>query len=130
MAAKYAETLGSLARLNAALAANAEQLPHLEGARLKLAQVVTQALEVSKHQGALKASKQELSKELNRLTVEGARLATGVRILLKEHYGIRAEKLAEFGLQPFRGRKTPPQSPEPTGAPTPAGPTPTTPPTT
>ena len=24
--------------------------------------------------------------------------------LLKEHYGIRAEKLAEFNLQPFRGR--------------------------
>jgi hypothetical protein len=25
---------------------------------------------------------------------------------VKQHYGIRSEKLAEFGLQPFRGRKT------------------------
>jgi len=27
-----------------------------------------------------------------------------LRTALKQHYGIRAEKLAEFGMQPFRGR--------------------------
>ena len=26
------------------------------------------------------------------------------RLAIKQHYGIRSEKLAEFGLQPFRGR--------------------------
>jgi len=35
--------------------------------------------------------------------------------LLEEHYGLRSEKLAQFGLQPFRGlvRKAKPTSPEP-----------------
>jgi hypothetical protein len=28
-----------------------------------------------------------------------------LRKLLTENYGVRSEKLAEFGLQPFRGRK-------------------------
>ena len=36
--------------------------------------------------------------------MEGQRVANAVRSLLKEPYGLRAEKLAEFGLQPFRGR--------------------------
>lgn len=36
---------------------------------------------------------------------EGQRLASVVRSAVKEHYGVREEKLAEFGMQPFRGRK-------------------------
>jgi len=40
-------------------------------------------------------------------------MATGVSRLLMENYGLRAEKLAEFGLQPFRGRKVKGASPEP-----------------
>ena len=33
-------------------------------------------------------------------------MATGVRRLVTENYGLRSEKLAEFGIQPFRGRKS------------------------
>jgi hypothetical protein len=47
----------------------------------------------------------------------GRRLASGMPKLLQEHYGIRSEKLAELGLQPFRGRK--PQTPK---SPTPSEP--------
>ncbi len=32
------------------------------------------------------------------------RLANVLRLAVKHHYGIRSEKLAHFGLQPFRGR--------------------------
>lgn len=45
------------------------------------------------------------SKRLKVLIDEGQRLATGLRKLLTENYGVRSEKLAEFGMQPFRGRK-------------------------
>ena len=38
------------------------------------------------------------------LANDAQRLASGVRVMLKEHYGIRDEKLTAFGLQPFRGR--------------------------
>jgi hypothetical protein len=125
----YAGSLGDLTRFAAALDANAVELPHLEGPRGRLAQLLTLALDVAKQQAALKAGKQELSKELKRLTTESERMATGIRNLLKEHYGIRSEKLAEFGMQPFRGRprNDGPEIPEPTEVPAPAGPSPTEP---
>jgi len=127
--ATYSGSLGDLTRFSAALSANAADLPHLEGARVRLADMLTQALEVAKQQAAQKASKQELSKEVRRLTIESERLAHGIRSLLKEHYGIRSEKLAEFGMQPFRGRprKGGPETPEPVGVPAPTGPSPNTP---
>jgi len=79
---------------------------------------VTEALEVSKEQAALIASKQEASKRLGKLLTEGQRVATGVGKLLKEHYGLDSEKLAEFGLQPFRGRA---RKAKPVTPPSPAG---------
>ena len=53
------------------------------------------------------------------MVVEGNRLGNALRVMLKEHYGVRAQKLAEFGLQPFRGRsrKATPGSPETPGGP-------------
>ena len=49
------------------------------------------------------------------------------RMAVRDHYGPRSEKLAEFGLQPFRGRKAKAEVPavEPT-APSP-GPSATSP---
>lgn len=115
---KYTAVLGDLQRLSTTMDANREELPQMEPFRLKLAGVVTQALEVSQQQAALKVSKQEMSKQLRRLLNEGQRLATVVRSAVKEHYGIREEKVAEFGVQPFRGRKVK-RSPEAPVSPTP-----------
>src|SRR3954453_13712984 len=81
------------------------------------------ATQLAKAQDMLRASKQEASKQYRLVVVEGQRLANAMRAMIKAHYGIRSEKLAEFGMQPFRGRnrktKTPtPQAPSPA---TPAG---------
>jgi hypothetical protein len=80
---------------------------------------------MGQQQAALTASKQDASKQFRDLIVEGQRLATGMTRFLQQNYGTRSEKLAEFGLQPFRGRKprtaknpVPPTTPTP--APTPA----------
>ncbi|HKV07775.1 MAG TPA: hypothetical protein VJ725_06545 [Thermoanaerobaculia bacterium] len=102
---KYTGIVGDLQRLLGAMEANREELPQMELFRAKLAGILTQAQEATQQQAALKASKQESSKRLQRLLGEGQRLATVVRTAVKEHYGIREEKVAEFGLQPFRGRK-------------------------
>jgi hypothetical protein len=124
--------VGDLQRLLGTLEANAKDLPHLEVPRAKLAARVTRALEINQQQAAFTASKQEASKELKTLVVEGQRLANALRAMLKEHYGIRSEKLAEFGLQPFRGRKakTPAAQVPGTPSPTPQPPVPTPHPTT
>jgi hypothetical protein len=123
---------GKLQRFSAALAANSADLPHLEGSRTQFAALLTQAEEAAKQQAALTAGKQEASKQLRTFLAESERLANVLRLAVVQHYGIRAEKLAEFGLQPFRGRnrkakptptpQKPPASPEPQATPSTAEP--------
>ena len=116
--------LGELGRFSAALEANAADLAHLDGPRLLLAEIVDEARGIAQQQAALRASKQEASRKVKELMVRGQRVASGMRSFLQLNYGIESEKLAEFGLQPFRGRKarTPktPQPPEATTTPLPA----------
>lgn len=114
--------LGELTRLSAALEVNAGELAHLEGTRLRFAALVHEAENTARHQIALAAEKQEESRRLERLLIEGKRLATGLSRLLREYYGIGSEKLVEFGLQPFRGRsrRTPLPPPEVEAVETPA----------
>ncbi|MEA2600001.1 MAG: hypothetical protein QOF89_993 [Acidobacteriota bacterium] len=92
---------------------NAADLPHLEAPRVKLAAQLAQGQEINKQQDALTASKQEASKQFRLVVTEGQRLANAMRAMIKAHYGIRAEKLAEFGLQPFRGRTRKTTTPTP-----------------
>jgi hypothetical protein len=112
--------LGGLQRFRDALMSNREALPHLDGSFTQFDARVTGALELANRQGALTAEKQEVSKQLTDALEEAERLATVLRLAIKQHFGIRAEKLAEFDLQPFRGRKktaafpTPQAKPEPT----------------
>jgi len=123
----YAGLLGSTTALTAALAANAADLPHLELTRTKLEQLLAETAANVKQQKAVSATKQDLSKKLRKQITEGQRLTTALQKLLKEHYGLDSEKLVEFGMQPFRGRKTkvvPPavevKTPPVTATPTPA----------
>lgn len=96
------------------LAANAADLAHLETPRGKLEAFLRRAREITLRQAVLTAERQELSKEMKGIIGEGQRLSALLRAAVKEHYGPRSEKLSEFGLQPFRGRKPKPQSePEP-----------------
>jgi hypothetical protein len=97
--------VGDWLRLGEVMEANAAELSHLETLRLRFAEMTLDVRELFKEQAALKATKQDVSKRLDALLREGDRLATLLRQALRQHYGIRSEKLAEFGLQPFRGRK-------------------------
>lgn len=97
--------LGEWQRLLAALQVNQGDLPHLETQRTQLETMVGQAEDLFQSQAALSASKQEASQQLATLVSECQRLATVLRYSLKQYYGPTAEKLVEFGIQPFRGRK-------------------------
>jgi hypothetical protein len=119
----YSGMLGGLARLTTAMAANSADLPHLDGVRTRLEKLLADAQEAAKQQAALVASKQEATLRLRTLLAEGQRVATGAQKMLQENYGLRAEKLAEFGLQPFRGRKLKaktPEAPAPSPVPSPS----------
>lgn len=114
----YTGIVGDWQKLHELLTANSAEIPQVEPFRAKLGTMLTQALDITKRQATLKAEKQEMSKQLRKLAADGQRLANALRTLLKEHYGIRDEKLAAYGLQPFRGRK-PKESPEEPETPTP-----------
>lgn len=111
----YAGKLGDWQRLLEPLLANTAELGYLEVPRNQLAALIDQVSDLRRDQQARQAAKQILSQELKEKVTEAERVATLLRQALKVHYGIRSEKLAEFGVQPFRGRKTA-ASPELPGA--------------
>ena len=107
---------GNWQRLNVTMQANSADLPHLETSRARLETLLSQGMDLTKEQLAFRASKQEKSQQFQAVMDEGTRLATFLCAAIKQHYGPTSEKLAEFGLQPFRGRKPKP-APEPESAP-------------
>jgi 2C-methyl-D-erythritol 2,4-cyclodiphosphate synthase len=123
----YTGMVGDWQTLHELLTANSAEIPQVEPFRTKLGAMLAQAMDITRRQAGLKAEKQEMSKQLRKLAGDGQRLASAVRILLKEHYGIRDEKLSAYGLQPFRGRPRKavpaPQETEPATPPTPQHPT-------
>lgn len=113
--------MGKLQRLAARLNSNREELQHLEASRLRFEGLIAQITEAADRQAFHTAGKQEASQQFQAALVEGERLATVLQLAVKQHYGIRSEKLADLGLKPFRGRPRKPTSeekPKP-GAPTP-----------
>jgi hypothetical protein len=123
-------TLGSLQQLSAALAANSASLTNLEAQRQQFEDMVAATLEAFTRQSHLTAEKQEASQTLKTLLTEASRHATVLRLAVKAHYGIRSEKLVEFGLKPLRSRKPaetakPGPDPNPDPDPDPVDPGPT-----
>jgi len=125
----FDEMVGGWKRLHGLIEANKAELPQLEPFLAKLGTLLDQAHEVASRQNAMRAAKQEASKEVQKLSAQGNRLTALLRAALKEHYGITEEKLTEFDLQPFRGRapkkkKDPGQPQPPTTSPPVAAETP------
>ena len=126
----YKGKIESWDSLQERLTANAADLAHLEGLQKRLDDVTEQARQMAAAQAAQRAAKQSASRTLKSTVIEGERLANLLRSAVKQHYGIRSEKLAEFGLRPFRGRnrtakapeeqKPQPQTPAPPATPPPA----------
>ena len=99
-----------------ALEANIDELGHLLTGRDKLQDIETRAQLAFRTQSAAAATKQEASKEVNILVAEGRSVMAYLNAGLRDHYGKDNEKLAEFGIPPFRGRRKavapPPPLPE------------------
>lgn len=105
MPPKKGTTLETWQRLLPPLAANSADMPHAETLCAKLERIRSRAQEIVRRQAALAAERQELTREFDKLRDEGNRTAAQLRKVVTEHYGPRSEKLIEFGIQPFRGRK-------------------------
>lgn len=118
---RYADHLKEWEDFSTSLVPSATEAPQIEIQRASLQKMLEQAKDLTTQQALFQSQKQEVSSQLGTLMQEGKRLATVLRATVKQHYGIRNEKLVQFGIQPFRGKKvkaTPADgSPEPTPAP-------------
>jgi hypothetical protein len=116
----YSGILGEWQRLLDAMSANTTDLPHLEMARSLFLDQMSQTQALLRRQAALVAEKQQSTQDLREKITDGQRMATMLRQGIKQHFGIRSEKLAEFGLTPFRGRtgRKKPENPDPPPPPT------------
>jgi hypothetical protein len=115
--------------LLASMEANAQDFPQLETYRAQLKTMLDNARAASAQQAAMDATKQEATKNLQAMLVQGRKLATFLRGGVKQRYGDKSEKLVEFGLAPVRpkakatGEQKPPATPPPVTPPTPHPPT-------
>jgi hypothetical protein len=115
----YADHIKEWEELSASLAAIASELPHLDPQRTALERFLEEARALTLQQANFQAGKQKTSVQLRQVMSGGMKVATALRVNLKQIYGNRSEDLVKFGIQPFRGRKAKP-APEPTPAPVPA----------
>jgi hypothetical protein len=116
---RYADHVKEWEELTASLAAAAAELPQLDLQRAALEAFLAQARDLTLQQAAFQASKQKISVQLRTVMTEGMKVATALRVNLKQIFGNRSEDLVKFGIQPFRSRSrkvTP--APEPVPAPT------------
>lgn len=119
---RYAEHLKEWETTQAAVTANAAELPQLEIGRVKLDGLLAEFRDLLAQQAVHKANKQQVSRRLRSVVSRGSKVTAMMRAVLKEHYGITNEKLAEFGMQPFRARPRKTESkpePKPTEPPSP-----------
>src|SRR5258706_14628331 len=102
------------------IVANAPDLPQTEIPRAALEKLTDELRKLVVEQKLFQRQKQETSKRMAEIHAEGGRLVTLLKGLVKQHYGIRNEKLSELGVKPFRGRrKAAAAAPPPTTEPTP-----------
>ena len=87
-----------------AIAANASDLPQAEIARTGLEKLTDELRKLGVEQKLFMRQKQETSQRIAEIHSEGTKLVTVLRVLVKQHYGNRSEKLVELGVKPFRGR--------------------------
>ena len=104
MPSTYADSLKRWQRRVRAVTENIEEVTHLQSKRDKLQGIHDSTLEVLREQAEARALKQEASRNLEALVAEGNKVDTFLCVGLREHYGNRSEKLAEFDIQPFRSK--------------------------
>ena len=101
---RYAVILQKLELRSKALAANLKDIRHLADPLAKLDGMLKLLRQLLAEQSRLTARRQEISRRIEDLAINAQKLLTFVDVGVREHYGNRSEKLAEYGLQPFRSK--------------------------
>jgi hypothetical protein len=116
----YGDTLKEWELITEACTVNEVDLHNLTEQRDQLEALLDQAKAVLAQQAAFTASRQDRSIRLLAMLEDGRKLASFLRAGIKQRYGNRSEKLAEFGVRPLRPRRSSPSTQPPPGPEAPA----------
>ena len=105
MSKDFNNETGEWEHLSTTVAANAADLAFLEGTRTRLVTVTEGARAMRVRRTDLRAQLQQTSRDLEAFMDEGRDLATRIRNGIRTQYGLKAEKLLAFGMQPRRPQK-------------------------
>lgn len=100
----FADFIHDWEQLLAALDSNAGELPDVSAHRQPLEQVLVNAKAISARQDAHRAGLGQATRELEAVMADGRDSANRLRNFLKSHYGVRSDKLTEYGVRPVRKR--------------------------
>ena len=100
----YMNAVNGWDRVDAAVTARAEEVPQLEVNLPALRGKSQRVRALFAQQASLTAAKQEVTRELNQLILEGNALVDFIKTGARAHYGKDSERLIEFGIIPFRGK--------------------------
>ncbi len=78
---------------------------YLQYAHEKLQHLLSEVDRLTQERDFHTASKQEATRKRNEMLAEGSRVATALRKTLRDHLGPDNERLAQFGIKPFRSKK-------------------------
>jgi hypothetical protein len=93
--------------LSDGLTALAGDFEHMGGAVTEFQALVAEAQEAVTQQAILTSAKQEATQRAHALLKTALEQGAFLRKAARVRYGRRSDKLAQLGVQPFRGRKTP-----------------------
>jgi hypothetical protein len=98
----FVALMGTGDHLLVTIQVNSADLAHLEETRLQLATSMDVARAVSVRQDTAKALVQQATRDLEKSMADTQELVTRLRNGVRTKYGLRSEKLTEFGMQPRR----------------------------
>ena len=98
----FATVMNTGEQLLASIEANKTDLGHLEEQRSQLSKAIEGAKAASIQQDAFRAQVQQSTRDMEKFMSDVQELTTRLRNGVRTKYGLRSEKLAEFGLQPRR----------------------------
>ena len=118
----FAALMGTGDHLLATIQANSADLPQLEEDRLQLAARIEVAKAASVRQDMARSLFQQSTRDLEKAMADTQELITRLRNGIRQEYGLRSEKLTEFGMQPRRApvrkvKEKPAPAPQPAPAP-------------
>lgn len=100
----YAVTKQKLELRRKAVAANLEEVPHLQESLVRAEELLPLFDDLTAEQASLTAKRQDVSKRLAEVADEAQKLMTYMDVGVRRHFGNRSEKLVEFGQRPFRSK--------------------------